>query len=209
MGCALRLMRRAILFALAVAAIEILASVAPNELTAIGTVGAFGVALYLLRVQILDRRAEANDRRTVQARLVAAWLADLIERPQVDDKIFVELVVLVYNGSAEPVYGVVFKVEVGVRGSFVRRPFLLGPQETREFRIIAPGLPRGQPAVSISFKDSAGRQWMRSSTGVLYQPMLDELLLQNTEESGAYAEGEHPTHALGQTLEAQRGQRVS
>lgn len=202
-------LRKAIGFATAVAAIEVLASVAPNELTAIGTVGAFGVALYLLRVQILDRRAEASDRRTAQARLVAAWLADLIERPEADDKLFADLVVLVYNGSAEPVYGVVVKVEVGVRGSFVRRPFVLGPQETREFRILAPGLPRGQPAVSISFKDSAGRQWMRSSTGVLYRPLLDELLLQGTEESGAYAEGEHPTLALGQSFEAQRGQRVS
>ncbi len=181
----------------------------PSWLSAIGTVGAFAVALYLLWVQIRDRRSEVRDRRTAQARLIAAWLAELTEEPQADGSVFAELVVLVYNGSAEPVYSVVVKTELGVRGSFVRRPFVLGPHETREFRILSPGLPRGQPAISISFKDSSGRQWMRSSTGVLYEPLLDELLLQSTEESGAYEEHGHPTLALGQSVEAQRGQRVS
>lgn len=50
---------------------------AASVLSAGGTVGAFGVALYLLSVQIRDRRAEARDRRAAQARLVSAWFDDV------------------------------------------------------------------------------------------------------------------------------------
>ena len=52
-------------------------------LSAIGTIGAFGVALYLLAVQIRDRRAEARGREADQARLVAAWFADIVPHPLV------------------------------------------------------------------------------------------------------------------------------
>ncbi|HCF99622.1 MAG TPA: hypothetical protein DEV93_03660 [Chloroflexi bacterium] len=179
---------------------------------AIGTVGAFAVALYLLSIQMRDRRADAQERLLGQARLVAAWIADISEQPyQKDgDPVFYDITVHAYNASTEPVYNVVIKTEVGVRGSFVRRPFVLGPGDRREFSIVAPGYPRGQPAVAISFVDSAGRQWMRRPTGTLHQPLPDELVMQNTEEPGAYPSiAEHPTLKSGHTLDLDRGRRVT
>lgn len=178
-------------------------------MAALGTVGAFAVGLYLLGIQIRDRRNEAQEKLTAQARLVAAWVAGIAERPQADNSVFYDITVQAYNASAEPVYSVVIKTEVGVRGSFVRRPFVLGPGDRREFSVLAPGYPRGQPAVAISFVDSAGRQWLRRPTGNLYHPLPDELALHNTEEPGAYSSiDQHPTLKTGHTLEMDRGKRV-
>src|SRR5437773_10014094 len=86
-------------------------------LGAVGTVGAFAVALYLLRVQI-------SDRRRGQARLVNVWLAEM----RVDEKPPPVFVVRVDNSSEEPAYGVRVQLVYGNSGTFVRDIGVVGPQ---------------------------------------------------------------------------------
>jgi hypothetical protein len=128
-------------------------------LTAIGTVGAFAVALVLLALQQRDQR---QTRRLAQARLVAAWV-DEIRGPQSDPSILAypgllifDCIVLVHNESREPVYRVMLKLDVGVRGAFVRDTGVLGPSETREYRFEIPGSPHGTPAFDLAFQGCGG-----------------------------------------------------
>jgi hypothetical protein len=179
----------------------------PAWLTAVGTVGAFGVSLYLLGVQILTRRDEARERHMAQARYVAAWMADIVRVAEKDGHFSVS--VLARNSSDQPVYGVSIKLEVGVRGSFVRTPYVLGPHETREFLTEVPAYPRGFPSVSIVFTDSGGRRWLRTGTGVLNNPRPDEEVAQQRQSPGAYSDlSHHPTLAQGNDIETQMGRRV-
>ncbi len=183
--------------------------------SAVGTIGAFGVALYLLFVQIRDRRLEAGDRRTAQARLVSAWFDDVspftdFAAPTGSPAKFLEVIILVRNGSTEPVYRVVVRVKVGVLGEFVRLPGTLGPGETRELRILVPpdDMHIGSPQVSVMLRDSAGRQWKRSGDGALTQPDENEIRVFMQDSPGAYTLENHPTLSLGRGLEAHRGRRV-
>lgn len=171
----------------------------PSWLSAVGTVGAFFVALIILVIQVRDRRSEAL---MAQARLVAAWVADIKEHETEDPSVFYAITVRVCNGSTVPVYSVTVTTDLGVRGSYDRNPDVLGPRETSEFVITAPREPLGQPlavvvrdrlltedgsgiqledgsgvlllenfipAVSISFVDSSGRRWIRQANGKLHQ----------------------------------------
>jgi len=189
---------------------------AASWLAAIGTVGAFAVALLLLWVQMSDRRKEAGDRRIAQARLVAAWLSEMTPAGELTEPSayqgtnVVDDVVLVRNGSDHPVYAVAVQLVVGVRGTFVRRVGVLGPGETRELRIKVPGEPRGVPFANITFADSAGQVWMRAGhLGNLTRPSNEDAMAILQEDPGAYpTHGEHPTLALGQSVEMQQGTRV-
>jgi len=176
----------------------------PQWLSAIGTIGAFAVALILFAIQIWDRRSEVRDRRVEQARLVSAWLSDILRENEAQP----ELVVLVRNGSTEPVYGVLVQVGVGVRGTFVRTLNVLGPNEMRELRIVVPGYLKFLPEPDIAFKDAAGRQWVRRGSGEMRQ--LKRGKQPDFQESpGAYESADtHPTMNVGFTLEAQRGRKV-
>src|SRR6266852_5979191 len=71
----------------------------------IGTTLAFAVALFLLGVQIWDRRREAQERRLGQARLVAAAMGPK-ERPAKEGELGRTGIDL-FNTSNEPVYRVV------------------------------------------------------------------------------------------------------
>lgn len=173
----------------------------PSWLSAVGTVGAFAVALFLLGVQIWDRRGEAQDRRMAQARLVSTWWSDVLHEPEPQPV----LVILVRNGSAEPVYGVLVRVQVGVRGTYVRQVGVLGPGETRELQVVIAGYLKLVPAPDITFKDAAGRTWMRPGTGELTEGAPSPPF---AEDPGAYSIENHPTLALGHGLEANRGRKV-
>jgi hypothetical protein len=183
----------------------------PSWLAAIGTVGAFGVALYLLGVQMRDRREETQDRRMAQARLVAAWLSEMVPTGVASGApptSLIDYVVLVRNGSDQPVYALVVKLAVGVRGTFVRQMGELGPLETRELRIKVPGEPRSLPETSIMFGDSGSRVWMRSGRGKLTNPTAAEGQAHFDQDPGAYSFENHPTLALGNTVDGQQGTRV-
>ena len=169
------------------------------------------MALFLLWAQLRYRRTEAADRRVAQAQLVSAWLDRVVppSEPAVDYAPYT-IVVFVRNGSAEPVYNVNMKLDVGVRGSFLRRPGALGPGEMREFAIIAPGYPRGIPRPEISFVDSAGQKWLRLGEGQLKAPTQGQLDAFLRESPGAYTSIEaHPTLNLGWTPEANHGKSLS
>jgi hypothetical protein len=47
----------------------------PDWLAALGTIGAFFAGLRLLRKELEARRDDVEDRRSAQARLVAAWVS--------------------------------------------------------------------------------------------------------------------------------------
>ena len=188
-------------------------SFSPAWLSAIGTVGAFAVALSLLGLQTFDRRAQSNDKRVAQARLVSTWLTDVLAEERSGDTVsdpsiaFPRLVVLVKNGSAEPVYDVVIAVGVGTRGTFLRRPGALGPTEIRRLLIPIPSDPRGTPTPEIAFTDSAGRRWLRLGTGQLKE--IGDWESEPKEDPGAYAsEEDHPTLRLGLDAASQRGERL-
>jgi hypothetical protein len=121
------------------------------------------------------------------------------------------VVVIVANGNDEPVYDVVVRLDVGVRGTFARRVGVLGPHEARELRIsVAAAARSGTPAPDLGFTDSAGRSWLRvGHSGRLREISKAEVSKLSKESSGAYpTEGDHPTLGLGHTLEAQRGRRL-
>src|SRR5258708_2957758 len=110
-------------------------------LTAVGTVGAFGVALYLLSSQMWDRR---NEQICGQAYSVATWIDELRPpEPQKDAQQgeFWKVTIVVQNSSDWPVYNVSIRLPVGVRGTFVRSPGTLGPGESRELFILLPSPP--------------------------------------------------------------------
>jgi hypothetical protein len=175
----------------------------PAWLTAAGIVGAFVVALYLLGMQIVTRRSEGREQRLAQARCVAAWLLAIDRMPDRDGRF--RIGVLARNCGDQPIYGVSIRLEVGVRGSFVRAPIVLGPGEKREFAMEVPSYPRGFPGVAVAFSDSEGRQRLRTATGVLHNPSFDEVVAHQRQSPGAFRDlAHHPTVALGNSPEAQR-----
>ncbi len=177
-------------------------------LTAVGTVGAFGTALYLLSVQVRDRH---NERVRGQARLVAAWIDELRTEPQEDAQqpVFLRAIVIVQNDSSEPVYHVAVRLPVGVRGTFVRGLGVLGPREGRELSILIPGYPRGDPAPDVLFYDKAGVAWIRNGhTGKLSRAKIEDIIDFQKEDAGAYPSiNDHPTLYLEASPDAQRGRR--
>lgn len=179
----------------------------PVWLTAGGTVGAFLVALYLLGVQVVTCRLEVRERRMAQARCVAAWVSEMVRVS--DSKGHFRISVRARNSSDQPAYDVSIKLEAGVRGSFVRTPFVLGPRDMREWSIEVPSYLRGFPGVGIAFRDSGGLQWLRSVTGELRNPIFDEMVAHQMQSPGGFPDLEHhPTIALGISPEAQRGRRL-
>jgi hypothetical protein len=160
----------------------------------VGTVGAFAVALYLLRVQI-------SDRRRGQARLVNAWLAEM----RVDEKPLPVFVVRVDNSSEEPAYGVRVQLVYGNSGTFVRDIGVLGPQEVAELDIVVPGLRNIDPAPDVTFTDAAGRRWTRyGRSGKLIDGEPSPPFQQ---DAGAYPSiADHPT--LGNEIDGRTARRI-
>jgi hypothetical protein len=81
----------------------------PSWLSAVGTVGAFFLALFILWKQGRDRQREAV---VAQARLVAAWVAHIDEHEHEDPSVFYAITVRASNGSTEPVYDVVVTTDL-------------------------------------------------------------------------------------------------
>jgi hypothetical protein len=169
-------------------------------------VGTVSVAIWLLVLQLRDRRRTREQNRREQAQTVAGWLHK--NDHQADPP---ALVVRVLNGSALPIFNVSIRVEVGVRGTFVRWVEAMAPHETREWRIVLPGYPRGTVlAPEVMFTDMAKVTWIRRSGGDLSEPTLDEQQAARTQDPGAYgSESEHPTlSAASDDWEAWSGRRV-
>jgi hypothetical protein len=136
---------------------------AANIFSAIGTVGAFGVAMYLLRKEQQREAVRAEEDRRAQAARVSAWLE--IQPTRNGGR---ELMFHVHNASDMPIY------EVSL-------PALVPGDDEAEFiGLVPPGQTILRPAprewmknyfapepVQIEFADSSGIQWARSEHGSL------------------------------------------
>ena len=172
-------------------------------LTAVGTVS---VSIWLLVLQLRDRHRNREQHRREQAQTVAGWLHK--NDHQADPP---ALVVRVLNGSALPIFTVSIRVQVGVRGTFVRGVEAMAPHETREWRIVLPGYPRGEIlAPEVMFTDMAEVTWIRRSRGDLLEPTPEERQAAIMQDPGAYgSEAEHPTlSTASDDWEAWSGRRV-
>ncbi len=180
----------------------------PSWLAALGTTGAFGVSLWLLRRQLLDRHELQRAARQAQARLVGAWTDRVVEN---DPPPRPALYAIVKNGSQQAIYNVAIRVEVGVRGTFTRQLGAMGPEEARELRIQLPGFPRGfDPIPDVMFTDSSGTTWIRTArTGDLAEPKFEDTVAFLEEDIGAYSSiKDHPTLNLPLSLEERRGRKL-
>lgn len=139
---------------------------APDWLAAIGTVGALGVALYLLRQEMQERRRSLKRADRAPADQIFAWA-----QPRTDAGGWQTFVL---NKSDEPVYDVV------VRLTPLSEPPL--PPYEAVWGTVAPGDARagdsfsnrpndlfGVPSVDVEFTDGRGRHWIRRAGGELEQ----------------------------------------
>lgn len=156
---------------------------ASDILGAIGTVGAFGVALWLLRGELVARRLHDEDRRRRDARMVAAWWDD-----EVGPDGF-RVWVAVRNAGETPIYETVILVGPAIQPAPYPEPY--GGAVGVHFGMIPPGdtaakdIPVSSVELDIEseipdqdgfyrggwvelvFTDSDGRHWRRTRTGEL------------------------------------------
>jgi hypothetical protein len=144
----------------------------PSWLSAIGTVGALWAALWLLREDLRDRRANRRGDRERTARRIAGW-CDTISQPA---RLWVQ------NLAEEPVYDAV--AYVGKRGTDLSA---LPEPENMYMEVVFGMVPPGQkldceisesamtsgaqfpdiPAVAVEFTDAGGVHWRRIESGTL------------------------------------------
>ena len=175
---------------------------APEWLAAIGTVGAFGVSLWLLWRAEQRRRREEKEKRSDQSRHVSAWVDGVEEvthylEADVDPYDPVEAVYgkietrseisyIVRNASGEPIYRVTLRMPLGTYGTFVRYLGTMGPEERRRVHVrVGTSKPVGEKAPHVPFTDSAGLTWYRGPDGILIE-LTKESYPTFTEEPGAY-----------------------
>lgn len=141
--------------------------VGANLFNAIGTVGAFAVAMYLLRKEHSREERHDEEARRSQAVKVSAWIE---ARPLVHGGR--ELAFHVHNASDMPIYEVSLPM-----------PILAGDAQATEAEFIGlvpPGQTVQRPApkewaasyfspepVQIEFLDSSGEHWTRNEQGFL------------------------------------------
>jgi hypothetical protein len=141
---------------------------AADIFSALGTVGAFGVALYLLRQEQQREADRSQDERRAQASQVSAWLE---ARPTVNGGR--SLFFFVHNASDMPIYEVSLPAfaSTGTESVAEEAQFigLVPPRDTaqraapREWMktYVAP-----EP-VLVEFSDSRGHHWERDEQGSL------------------------------------------
>jgi hypothetical protein len=141
-------------------------------LSAIGTVGAFFVALWLLFIQMQDRKATALETEKKNARKISAWC-------DIEDN---KMALWVQNLSDEPVYYLVAYVgKMGVdlealpepENMYIEPVFGTVPPGTKLDFIIDQNMQKyikGEqfpdiPEVAIEFTDTNEKHWRRLQTG--------------------------------------------
>lgn len=165
----------------------------PTWIAAIGTTGAFVVALVLLFQSLGQRKQDSADKRKEQAKLVSAWSTGVSKTEP-----YPTISYTVRNASEEPVYAISLRAAIGVRGTFVRHVGTLGPKQTADVHIYPPGFPRGENNnPDLAFTDTAGIQWIRKANGQLTESNTNEFIEFFKEDPGAYDEiSKHPTLRL-------------
>jgi hypothetical protein len=148
----------------------------PEWLAAFGTLLAFAVALRLLFKELKTRREDVDSRLRAQARLVAAWVAQ-INTDETSGRRRTTCHLLTRNGSDEPVHNVTVTLyERGpAKDALHERAShwyaLLAPQMTEAFGPIYLGrelyFAWSSLTASIAFRDSQGYSWLREPNGIL------------------------------------------
>ncbi|MEQ1699266.1 MAG: hypothetical protein ABMA25_04105 [Ilumatobacteraceae bacterium] len=133
----------------------------PDWIGAIGTTGAFIVAVGLLG-------RELRDRRVAQARLVSAWVTEVDNNQQEPITS-----VVVQNRSGEPVYEVtlswfdpVAHADVGEGGEILIHLTVLPPDTRQQAADSVPTRMGHLPALTLSFTDSSDRRWTRRGSSL-------------------------------------------
>jgi len=137
-----------------------------NVFSSLGTVGAFGVGMLLMRQEHRREEAREEEDRRGQAVMVSAWIE--AHRTAAGGR---ELMFHVHNASQMPIY------EVSVRNAIVDAG---EPEEAEFIGLVPPGQTIRRPApkewlasyhspepVEIEFLDSSGRRWTRDEQGAL------------------------------------------
>ena len=140
-------------------------SEAAETFSALGTVGAFGVALYLLRKEQQREALRTEDEKRSQATKVSAWL-ETRATPQGGR----ELLFHVHNASEMPIYEVSLPAMIpGEDDGEAEFIGLVPPGQT-----ITRAAPREwiksyltPEPVPVEFLDSSGQQWARNEQGGL------------------------------------------
>lgn len=142
-------------------------SSAADVFSAVGTVGAFGTGMYLLRKEHQREELQDDERRRDQAVKVSAWL-----EPHRDAHGVQQLAFHVHNASEMPIYEVSLSNQVPGADD--------DGDEVEFIGLVPPGQTVRRPApkdwaksyfapepVEIEFLDSGGVLWRRDEQGVL------------------------------------------
>ncbi|MCX7110648.1 MAG: hypothetical protein NTX45_11080 [Proteobacteria bacterium] len=150
-------------------------------LSAVGTVGAFFVSLWLLWIQIRENRKQRSYERTMTARHVSAWY----------DLQGGKSILWVQNISKEPVYylvsyigkaGTNFELPQEPENKYMEIVFGTVPPGAKFDQIVDTNFVTGEhfpdiPEVAVEFTDSAGIHWRRYANGeikeILYRHPFD------------------------------------
>jgi hypothetical protein len=145
-------------------------------IAAVGGVGAFAVAAWVLRPQLREYYAQQKERENRQARLVSAW--PMSRQTQAEGRVLV-----IRNSSDQPIYRcLLWQITLSKpRGDAEIPPFTLRPSAWTT--VLAPHddfryelrstqgspRPRHRPAVELIFQDDNGLSWWRDQWGRLSQ----------------------------------------
>lgn len=140
--------------------------VGANLFSSLGTVGAFAVAMYLLRKEHKREERHDEEARRSQAVKVSAWIE---ARPSAYGR---ELAFHVHNASAMPIYEVSLPMPIPAGDGQANEAEFIG--------LVPPGQTVQRPApkewaasyfcpepVEIEFLDSSGQHWTRDEQGFL------------------------------------------
>jgi hypothetical protein len=140
----------------------------PDWVSAVGTLGAFAVALYLLYRELINRQIEREERLKDQASLVSGW--GIIS--SVDSGTICTAVVR--NSSNQLIYKC--RIEARIEATSRKRPPRLayamwyvvppGGEEQSSWKLDRYH-PSQWPAIELTFIDARGNTWRRKSTGEL------------------------------------------
>jgi hypothetical protein len=162
--------------------------------SAVGTIGAVGVALWFSQAETRRRKREERSR---QAEQISAWLEiDDFEEAEKTERTHC----VVSNGSNQLVYDVVVSL-VAVHGAFRRTAVGVdrnGPQGGYQTYVGGPFPPGRQTltigyrgsalqvryGVELAFRDARGRYWIRDANGDLKEVLTDPLVLYGSGRPG-------------------------
>ncbi len=141
-------------------------------LSAIGTIGAFGVSLFLLWMQQRDNQKISREKDSTQARQISVWIGESKSSSKYK-KLWVQ------NLSEEPIYhlvarygkmGVDFNKLPATNNNYIDLVWGNLPPKAKESETISAEFVSGDyfpdiPSVEIEFTDANSKHWRRNAMG--------------------------------------------